>query len=100
VTTPYGTTATEDSFFVGETPEIQSLTPVSGKVGTSVAIRGHHFDSASKVAFGSPSNAPFTLLSDSLIDAVVDTSAVTGPVSITTLAATGTHHFASQGGGL
>jgi hypothetical protein len=90
VTTNYGTATTADSFYVGETPDVQSFTPSSGRYGASIVIQGSHFARALRVAFGAASNARFTQVSDNEIDAIVDTAAVTGPVTVTTLAAAGT----------
>ncbi len=93
VTTAYGTAASSVSFFVGETPEILSAMPDQGKIGATITIGGRHFTGATRVAFGPASHAGFTVDSDEQITATVDKDAITGPIAVTTLAATGTSSF-------
>ncbi len=90
VTNPAGTATSAQAFFVGETPVISALVPDSGKVGAVVRIEGLHFAGAIRVTFGGTDSASFTVASDSLVLATVDSLASTGPVSVTTPAATGT----------
>jgi len=93
VTTPSGTGTSTFDFFVGETPEVLSATPDFGKIGAVITIAGLHFAGATRVAFGPASHAPFTVDSDGQITARVDGPASTGPISVTTPAATGTSSF-------
>ena len=93
VTTPDGTALSPTEFFVGETPEIATVSPSSGKVGTTVILSGRHFTGATRVAFDPASHACFTINSDLQITAVVDAAASTGPVSVTTPAGTGSASF-------
>ncbi|MHC1768507.1 MAG: IPT/TIG domain-containing protein [Verrucomicrobiia bacterium] len=62
---------------------IQSFTPATGAVGTSVTIRGASFTEALAVLFGGV-NASFTLVSASEISAIVPEGAVNGLISIAT----------------
>ena len=93
VTTPDGTATSAVSFFVGQTPEVLSATPMQSKIGGTVVIQGHHFNGATRVAFGPSSNASFTVDSDDQITAVVDRNAVTGKITVVTPAAAGTSAF-------
>lgn len=70
-------------------PVVQSFTPASGPVGTSVTIAGAHFTAASAVKFNGVS-AAFQLTSDSQIVATVPSGATTGTISVTSPAGTGT----------
>ena len=93
VTSPQGTGTSPNDFFVGETPEITSADPLEGKVGAQVVITGLHFTGATRVSFGPASDAPFTVDSDQQITATVDGDAESGPITVTTPAASGTSSF-------
>jgi len=69
------------------TPEITSLTPRSGGVGTAVTITGRNLSGAIGVAFH---GTPATIVSDTAtkIVARVPAGATTGYVSVTTRAGT------------
>ncbi len=85
VGTPGGAT-TSSSPFTGpcdSPPLVNSLTPNSGPVGTSVDIGGHYFSGATSVKFNG-TVAAFTVDSDSEMHATVPSGATTGPVSVTT----------------
>lgn len=60
---------------------ISSITPTSGPVGTVVTINGSGFTTATSVLFGS-STASFTIVSNTVIEAVVPTNASTGNIFI------------------
>jgi hypothetical protein len=64
-------------------PTIESLTPASGVVGSSVIITGTHFTGATGVVFNGTS-ASFVVDSDKQITATVPVGATTGAVAITT----------------
>jgi hypothetical protein len=85
VTWSGGTVSSPTDFVVGTAPTITSFDPPTGKFGTSVAIEGASFTTASKLRFGPSSDAAFTIDSDTRITAVVDSHAVTGPVTVTNL---------------
>jgi IPT/TIG domain len=85
VGTPGGAT-TSSSPFTGpcdSPPLVNSLTPNSGPVGTSVDIGGHYFTGATSVKFNG-TVAVFTVDSDSEMHVTVPSGATTGPVSVTT----------------
>ncbi|HEY2954743.1 MAG TPA: kelch repeat-containing protein [Candidatus Eisenbacteria bacterium] len=88
VVTPLGTAISGAEFVVGNPPIISAAEPDSGKAGAHVLISGRYFTGTTRVSFGGASSAPFVVGSDSTIDATVDTSAVTGPIYVTTLLGT------------
>lgn len=93
---PGGEVVTEDDFIVSFRPIITSADPDSGKPKTLVQIHGSYFEGASRVSFGGVSSAEFTVLSDLLIEATVDTQAITGPIFVTTIVGTGQSSFSFQ----
>lgn len=64
-------------------PAINSFSPQSGSVKTEITIKGSRFSTASAITFGGIAASSFTVVSDTVIIAVVDTGA-TGDVSVTT----------------
>jgi hypothetical protein len=86
VGTPGGATTTSSPFTgpCDSPPLVNSLTPNSGPVGTSIDIGGHYFTGATSVKFNGTA-AVFTVDSDSEMHATVPSGATTGPVSVTTL---------------
>ncbi len=69
---------------VGTPPVITSFTPSTGAAGgTTVVIRGTNFTGALAVSFGGDSATSYTVVSDSVIDAVVSNDGATGSVSVT-----------------
>ena len=75
ITTSYGI-ATKDSFvFIPPAPVIQSFTPDSAKSGIAVTINGKYFTNAISVSFGHTSAISFTVVSDSVITAIVGNGA-------------------------
>ena len=87
-TTPGGIASSPLAFSV--VPSITSFSPTSGPVGTAVTITGNSFKSATKVTFGGVAATSFQVISDTQVDALVPTGAVTGPVAVTTPGGTGT----------
>jgi IPT/TIG domain len=90
VTSPGGT-ATLAGFQFLTPPAITSFTPTSGSLGATVTISGSGFTSAGSVTFGGVVASAFTVVSDSVISAIVDTGAsgsvvVTSPYGTATLA--------------
>jgi uncharacterized repeat protein (TIGR03803 family) len=71
-------------------PSITSFSPTSGPVGTAVTINGNSFTKATQVTFGGASATSFQVISDTKVDALVPTGAVTGPIAVTTSGGTGT----------
>lgn len=87
VTTRGGTAQSTSAFMV--VPSISSFTPTSGPVGTSVTITGNSFTGATAVAFGGVTATSYQVISDTQIDALVPTGAVTGKITVTTPGGTG-----------
>src|SRR5262249_36083985 len=71
------------------TPQVLSFDPSSGPVGTPVTITGVSLSQAKGVGFGDTIPAPFTVNSDSSINATVPAGAKTGPVGVLTPGGTG-----------
>jgi hypothetical protein len=65
-------------------PTITNLDPPSGPVGTQVGIVGGGFAGATEVTFGGVKATNFTVVTPSLIQAVVPARAKTGKVKVTT----------------
>lgn len=93
VVTPLGETTSEVEFFVGETPRLDSVAPDSGRAGEAVTIRGLHFLGATQVRLGGSPALAFVVESDSAVTVTVDSLARSGPISVTTPAATGVSVF-------
>ncbi len=68
---------------MGGPPAIIEFTPLSGPVGTSVAIFGAGFDDVEAVRFNGV-NAVFTVNSSTQITATVPVGATTGPITVET----------------
>ena len=69
--------------YVQPPPVITSFSPDTAYTGDTVRIRGSFFTSATAVTLGDVTAASYSVVSDSLITAVVDTGA-TGKVTVTT----------------
>ncbi len=83
VTTPAGMATSSSDFTVIPAPIIDSFTPVSGKVGQTVAISGMNFYGATSVKFNGTATT-FTIDSDSNITTKVPNGATTGTISVAT----------------
>ena len=88
ITTPGGIANSPLAFAV--VPSITSFSPTSGPVLTPVTIAGNSFTKATKVTFGGVAATSFQVISDTQVDALVPTGAVTGPIAVTTAGGTGT----------
>jgi hypothetical protein len=73
----------------GAPPTICSFTPASGSAGVTVTIGGSAFTGATAVRFNGTA-ANFTVNSDAQLTATVPAAATTGPITVVTLAGTGT----------
>jgi hypothetical protein len=90
VTGPGGTADLAGFQFLAP-PSIRSFTPASGGQGSTVTITGAGFVSAASVTFGGVGASAFTIVSDSMISAIVDSGAsgsvvVSSPYGTATLA--------------
>ena len=84
VTSQLGTATSLTNFTV--IPQITSISPTSGPVGTVVTLTGTGFTTVSYVSFGSetqPTGSAFTADTPQQVTATVASDATTGPVLIT-----------------
>ncbi len=72
----------------GPPPEVLSFDPTSGRPGDEITIRGRYFTGANHVQFGT-ALASFTVVSDSMIVAVVPSNAATGQIWVGTIRGAG-----------
>ncbi|MEL1247111.1 choice-of-anchor D domain-containing protein [Flavobacterium helocola] len=63
------------------TTSVSSISPITGPVGTVVTINGSGFATATTINFGT-STAVFTVISGSVVEAVVPVGATTGNITI------------------
>ena len=91
VTTLGGTSAivAGDHYAYGP-PTASSFTPTSGITGSTVTINGTSFVPGATVKFGTTASTTVTFVSGTQIKATVPNGAVTGKISVTTPAGTGT----------
>jgi hypothetical protein len=71
-------------------PTVDSFTPASGSIGSTLAIMGTNFTSASAVSFGGVAATSFSVVSATQIIATVPSGAMTGLISVTTPSGTAT----------
>jgi len=85
VTTPGGTTTTQNSFTVNPPPPtFTRYAPISGPVGTPVTISGAAFTAVTGVRFNKVPATAFTVTSAGSIRATVPPDATTGPITVST----------------
>jgi len=87
VTTPAGTASSAANFYGA--PVISNFSPTHGLPGTNVAISGQNFLGASSVRFNG-SNATFSVVNNTTINATVPANAQTGPITVSAPAGTNT----------
>ncbi|MBV9864895.1 MAG: carboxypeptidase regulatory-like domain-containing protein [Abitibacteriaceae bacterium] len=87
VTTASGQTVSSNSFMVA--PIITGLSPLSGKVGSIVTIKGLNFFGVTSVRFNGV-DATFIANSSTQLTAALPVGATTGPITVTTVVGTGT----------
>lgn len=75
-------------FTVIQPPTITSLTPDNGTIGSTVVMRGTNLTGATVVRFGGVSAPSFVVNSATQLTTTVPTGALTGVVSVTTVAGT------------
>jgi hypothetical protein len=78
---PYTFDITGEAIACTPTTSVSSITPTSGPVGTMVTINGSGFATATTVNFGG-SSATFTVVSGTVIEAIVPVGATTGNITI------------------
>jgi uncharacterized repeat protein (TIGR03803 family) len=84
VTAPRGTTYSPVLFYLQ--PEIDSITPSSGRVGTGVTLLGAHFDGITSIVFGGGAPATkytYVTSGDAAIDVIVPPGAKSGAIVVT-----------------
>ena len=74
---------------IGKAPEVASFSPATAAAGTTITVKGRNFTGATAVSFGGQSANAFTVVSDTLVTAIVGNGA-TGHVVISTPNGTGT----------
>lgn len=87
VTTPAGTTNSSARFYAP--PAISVFNPTHGLPGTNVTITGQNFFDATAVRFNG-SNAVFSVVNNTTINATVPNNAQTGPITVAAPAGTNT----------
>lgn len=88
ITTTGGIATSTAKFAV--TPAINGFNPASGSVGTTVVITGNSFTGTTKVTFGGIASTSYQAISDTQVNALVPTGALTGAVTVTTPGGTAT----------
>lgn len=88
-TNKYGTTTSKTVFTFAGPPVVQSFSPTVAGLGMTVTITGQNFTNATAVKFGGTNATSFTIVSPTVITAVVGAGAI-GNVSVTTSYGTGT----------
>ncbi|BCY27651.1 choice-of-anchor D domain-containing protein [Flavobacterium okayamense] len=78
---PYTFDITGEVITCTPTTSVSSISPASGPVGTVVTINGSGLTTATSVHFGAYS-ASFTIISDTVIEAIVPANATTGNIII------------------
>ena len=87
VTTSAGSASSASSFTVTAVvaaPRITSISPTSGRVGSTVTINGSALTGATSVKFGGGVSAAFTVVSDARLTATVPSGASSGGITVTT----------------
>jgi sortase (surface protein transpeptidase) len=87
VTNAFGT-GTAQGFVYYKQPVVSSFTPASGATGHTITIKGTGFSGATGVNFGATASASFTILSDTVITAVVNNGS-TGGINVSGPGGTG-----------
>jgi IPT/TIG domain len=84
ITGPGGTGTSLHVFtVVTPAPNLTGFTPLHGVIGATVTLTGTHFTGATGVSFNGTPAVAFSVVSDTLMTAVVPAGAATGHVSVT-----------------
>jgi IPT/TIG domain/FG-GAP-like repeat len=90
VTTPGGTATSTQQFVVdGAAPVIYAVSPIQGRVGSTVTVLGRNFTGASGVRFNGTPAVSLLVVSPTTITAVVPVGATTGHVAVSGPGGTG-----------
>jgi hypothetical protein len=88
-----GTTSGTTNFTVtpaAPAPKITTISPTSGRAGSSVTINGTGFTGTTSVVFGGGRSGSFTVVGDTQLRATVPSGARTGTIRVTTPAGSAT----------
>lgn len=77
-----GTTSTSTNFFLP--PAISSISPTSAAIGATVTINGRNFTNATQVQFNGVDATSFTVVTNTLIQAVVPPGPTSGYITVVT----------------
>lgn len=80
----YGTATTSGFTYTGTVPSLITLTPTSDSAGKTVTLRGQRLSGATALDFGSVPASSYTVVSDSVITAVVPTGVTSHFIGVTT----------------
>lgn len=88
VTNPDGSATSSTPFtvlmpYVPTPPIINSFSPSSGPIGTTVTVVGNNFSSATSLSLNGNTSIPFTIVNNNTITFVVPNGATSGLISIT-----------------
>ncbi|MBI3882850.1 MAG: IPT/TIG domain-containing protein, partial [Sphingobacteriales bacterium] len=83
----FGSTTYPGFTFIGHAPIINSFAPAKTGTGATVVIKGKYLTSTTSVKFGETNAASFTIISDTVINAVVGAGA-NGDITVTNLTGT------------
>ena len=90
VTTVDGIGTNDSNLVVIQPPKAVSFAPTSGPVGTMVTLTGANFSGNLSVTFGGNITVAATLLSATMVKATVPVGAITGKLTVTNEAGSGT----------
>jgi hypothetical protein len=93
VASPFGADTSDAEFFVGFPPTLTAVAPDSARLLDTVQILGSGLTGATRVSFSGSGTASFAVVSDTRIDAVVNSTAATGPITVVNPVGTTTSTF-------
>jgi hypothetical protein len=83
ITTPGGTVSVPFKV-LAKTPEIESLTPVEGKTGEQITVKGLFFTDVQSVSVNGTAVATYTVVSPTELKLTIPAGATTGKIKVTT----------------
>ncbi len=81
--TKKSTLVIKEKVAVAIAPTLTSFFPTNALVGATITLKGINFTGATQVSFGGTNATSYTVVSDSVITAVVPTGAISGDVVVT-----------------